>query len=290
ASLLPLPSTEGMEKMPFVEIEDREYVDGEMAVDQAAPTSPASRPSMVQPTPPTPPKPTPPKPTPLKPKPPAPEPAPPTQLVAAATMPPPPEVSDPGFSDMLDVIETRPPGEPRRLEMTEEAPEVVGEAPPERPLEARQEKAQENPREPVPQQQPAPDTMPSQGIDGFTPHTRKTSIRGTISNRGRASVSAAETPLGRYKAAVGHAIEKLWHRYRVDNADFVVYGNLQLRFQVDRYGNPRNVEIIKNEANAIMADFTLSAILEADIPAMPEEILDILEDESLEVIYDVIIY
>ena len=47
---------------------------------------------------------------------------------------------------------------------------------------------------------------------------------------------------------------------------------------------------MKNDANAIMVDFTLSAILEADIPPMPAEILDILEDETLDVTYDVIIY
>ena len=41
---------------------------------------------------------------------------------------------------------------------------------------------------------------------------RKTKVVGTISNRGKSSVNAAETPLGRYTRQVVSTVEKNWHR------------------------------------------------------------------------------
>ncbi len=198
------------------------------------------------------------------------------------------ELEEKSFSDRLDSIEVAKVEQDReRLEGDDVPAKMVEESPTEQVSEVSPEATQ------MPQVMPAEPISPVQSsasTPGFRPETRATSMRGTISNRGRPSVAAFESPLGRYKAEVSRAIEKLWHRFRQDRAEFVVYGSIKLEFKVDRHGNPRNLKILHNDANAIMVDFTLSAILKADIPPMPEEILDILDNETLEVTYDVIIY
>jgi hypothetical protein len=198
------------------------------------------------------------------------------------------QMEERSFSDRLDSVDVAKVETDReRLEGDDLPTKMVEEAPSERVSEDSPEATQ------MPQVMPAEPISPvepSRATPGFRPETRATSMRGSISNRGRPSLDAAESPLGRYKADVSRAIEKLWHRFRQDRAEFVVYGSIKLEFKVDRYGKPRNLKIIKNDANAIMVDFTLSAILKADIPPMPEEILDILDNETLDVTYDVIIY
>ena len=96
--------------------------------------------------------------------------------------------------------------------------------------------------------------------------------------------------MGRYKKEVTQAVERQWHRYREQNADFVTYGTLKVKFRVDKKGTPRNLKLIKNDANSVMAEFTLRAVLDADIPEMPEEVSSMLGSSGLEISYDVIVY
>ncbi len=48
---------------------------------------------------------------------------------------------------------------------------------------------------------------------GFQPERRVTRLTGGITNRGRASVDAIGTPLGRYKKAISDAIGSRWYYY-----------------------------------------------------------------------------
>ncbi len=282
-----LPSQEGVENLPVMELETRNWVDGEKSND--APASAASA-AGADATPPaaalamlTPPS----LPSPLLPRPEATV-QPLEQGGENAVSPRESEAVVKSFSDALDTVEVPKAAEDKKRVEGEDLPAKKLEGVPEDSAsEDAAEVAQISevmPAEPMVQKQP------SAGTPGFRPETHATSMRGTISNRGRASIDAAESPLGRYKAQVSSEIEKLWHRFRQDRAEFVVYGSIQLEFKVDRYGKPRNLKILRNDANAIMVDFSLSAILEANIPPMPEEILDILDNETLEVTYDVIIY
>jgi len=115
-------------------------------------------------------------------------------------------------------------------------------------------------------------------------------VSGTISNRGKAALNVEESELGKYKKAVTQAIERKWHRYRQNYADFVTYGSLRLKFKVNERGTPVNLKIAKNNSNAIMTEFTLKSILDADIPPMPKKIKELLRGRGLEITYDVIIY
>lgn len=134
--------------------------------------------------------------------------------------------------------------------------------------------------------------VPKFDKDTFSPFTRTSKVKGTINNRGEAAVNAAETPMGRYMRAVTASVEKKWHLYRRQNADAVTFGNLKLRFFVTKDGKPEDMEVLSkpDEADVRMADFTLRAIKDAEIPPIPKDLLPMLEGERVEIEYDVLIY
>jgi outer membrane biosynthesis protein TonB len=282
-----LPSQEGMEDLPFKELENREYVDGEELNERAGmpPTQAAAA------------------------VPPAPM-APPMELIdiqepadkegeaegTSDDLPAPTPLRERSFADALDIIDAGAPREGDAMRETqgrvdEEMETDLSEADAAQRAAEKPMVQEQAPATPAPPQAPAPETMPNPGDQGFRPHTRATTMRGSLSNTGKsASVLAEESPLGRYKQTVSTAIGKLWHRYRQDNMDFVVFGSLKLEFKVDRNGNPQGLRVTDNDANEIMANFSMRAVMDADIPPMPEEIIGILDDGMLEVTYDVIIY
>ena len=104
------------------------------------------------------------------------------------------------------------------------------------------------------------------------------------------SFDVESSAMGKYKKAVTDAVERQWHRYREKNLDYVTYGTLKVKFRVDKSGKPRNLKLVKNDANAVMAEFTLRGVLDAEIPEMPEEVASMLGPSGLEISYDVIVY
>lgn len=126
--------------------------------------------------------------------------------------------------------------------------------------------------------------------DGFSPFERQNRTNGTLSNLGQNAVDAEESAAGKYEAAVRAAVARQWHRYRVEHGDFVTYGFLKLRCRVDRHGDVHDLKVIENKANAVLTDFSLRAILDADVPPMPEEVAREYGPKGLELNYDVIIY
>ena len=101
-------------------------------------------------------------------------------------------------------------------------------------------------------------------------------------------VEASE--LGKYKKTVTQAIERKWHRYRQNYADYATFGSLRLKFKVNGSGKPINLKTVRNNSNAIMTEFTLKSVIDADIPPMPKKINELLKGRGLEITYDVIIY
>ncbi len=136
-----------------------------------------------------------------------------------------------------------------------------------------------------------PTPKPPSTDPAFNPHTRAREMTGDAANIGDTPAFDVEaSALGRYKKEVTQAVERQWHRYRERNLDFVTYGTLKVKFRVDKNGKPRNLKLVKNDSNAVMAEFTLRAVLDADIPEMPEEVASMLGSSGLEIFYDVIVY
>lgn len=152
----------------------------------------------------------------------------------------------------------------------------------------------------IPQNVPQPNSVPSPAINptavqnetpAFMPEMIQTRVKGTLSNeKANAAVAAEKTPLGIYKRAVTDAIGRTWHRYRVDNADFVEWGTMKISFRVDRNGKVKDLKLVENKANTVMAEFSLKAILDADIPKMPDGIADILGSRGLAMDYDIFVH
>ncbi len=292
-----MPTQEGID-LPTRELADRDYKDGEIKEDGATP-----EPLIM---PPAEPAPAAPPPSPMVASvepapPPAPDPPPPVEV--AKTEPVTPleaMMRERDESDMARITTDRLPLEVRTAE-TPDKPEEPNpnEPPPPQPpapdtppvVEMRQPEADSIPRA-VPVPDPVTRTAGPRDAESFSPFTRTSKARGTLSNRGETAVNAAETPVGRYMRTVTGAVEKKWHTLRRRHADAVTFGNLKLRFYVLPDGNvvPPTILSDPKSADPRMVDFTLRAILEAEIPPIPQDLLPLLEGRRLEVEYDVLIY
>ena len=120
---------------------------------------------------------------------------------------------------------------------------------------------------------------------GYQPQTRITRIRGNISNRGRSSVNASATPLGRYKKQLSDAIGSRWYYYVNDQIGLLNVGTLDVRFVVRESGKVERVEVVRNSSNESFAACSVRAIMEAEIPPIPQEIVPMLEGGRIEIEY-----
>ena len=60
--------------------------------------------------------------------------------------------------------------------------------------------------------------------------------------------------------------------------------------RVDRQGNPKGMRIVRNDTSAVTAEFTVKAILDAEIPPMPADVAALLGERGLEIDYRVLLY
>jgi hypothetical protein len=127
-------------------------------------------------------------------------------------------------------------------------------------------------------------------VEGYTRERIQSRSNGTVSNTGENAVDAEETPIGNYKKQVHDAIGKMWYRYLGRNKGNVTWGVLKLEMRVDKYGKIHNLRVVKNEANTLMVEFSLKAVMDAEIPSMPKEVSDILGVGGLDLDYEFIIY
>ena len=128
------------------------------------------------------------------------------------------------------------------------------------------------PAPPVAGLPPSPDRPPSPEA-AHAAGTLKSKLLGTITNKGPASLAAAGTPDGKFSQAMYGAIEKHWRPRLKKLASFVGAGAVQIveiEFEIDRTGRISNVKLVNpDEANPVMQDCALSAVLDAKIPAPP---------------------
>jgi TonB family protein len=120
---------------------------------------------------------------------------------------------------------------------------------------------------------------------GYQPQTRVTRIRGNISNRGRSAVSATATPLGRYKRMLSDAIGSRWYFYVTEQMGLLNVGTMEVRFIVRESGKVERVQVLRNSSNESFASCTVRAIMEAEIPPIPKELVPMLEGGRIEIEY-----
>jgi TonB family protein len=120
---------------------------------------------------------------------------------------------------------------------------------------------------------------------GYQPQTRITRIRGNISNRGRSAVSATATPLGRYKKMLSDAVGSRWYFYVSDQMGLLNVGTVEVRFVVRQSGKVERVQVLRNSSNESFAACTVRAIMEAEIPPIPKDLVPMLESGRIEIEY-----
>ena len=122
---------------------------------------------------------------------------------------------------------------------------------------------------------------------GFKGYQRKAAIVGSISRTGRSALDVVDSPLGRYQANISRAVEQEWQRNCVRHRDFITPGFLTVRFFVEPTGKVRTVQFVGTmETGEVQKGFTLSAIRDAKIPAMPAAVKKDFDKEPLELIFN----
>jgi outer membrane biosynthesis protein TonB len=141
---------------------------------------------------------------------------------------------------------------------------------------------------PTPKPTPAPKAKttprPSQSSEaGFQPETRVTRLRGNVSNRGKASLEANATPLGRYKKQVSDAIGSRWYYYVNSQMGLLNIGTVDIRFTVTPEGKIKSPQVLSNSSNESFASVSLASVVQAEIPPMPPEVAKLIENGRLEI-------
>jgi len=143
------------------------------------------------------------------------------------------------------------------------------------------------PPKPTPEKKPAPERTARPASPGaYQPETRITRLRGNISNtRSRASVEARSTPLGRYKKQVADAIGSRWYYHVNSQMGLLNIGTVEVRFQVLPDGSVKAPRVLTNSSNESFASVSLAAVIQAEIPPIPPELVALLENGRLEIDY-----
>lgn len=183
-----------------------------------------------------------------------------------------------------ETVATKPGPKPELAfrDSAAETPELA--APPE-PLSEPPGLLEQPPRlEPSPPPPPPPPASrpPARRAPDRTAETayrsgqRKTKSLGTISNRADASsVDAQATPEGRFGKVLHSIIEKNWHRRRLSLGGLVNRGMVTVEFDVDRHGRISNVRLANpGEANPVMEDCALTAVIHSKLPPPPPELIE----------------
>ncbi len=85
-------------------------------------------------------------------------------------------------------------------------------------------------------------------------------------------------------------MQRSWHLARIARGDFAKYGSLKVRFWIERSGKIVDLKVLRNDADPVMVDFSISGIRDADLPPVPGELIDQTQDGRMEFDYEIIIY
>lgn len=198
------------------------------------------------------------------------------------------------------VKSTPAPAEPQVAETPEKVkptrdPLLEGDQNVERPKLAEEEikptvaKQTQAPAEQKPEQKPAELPKPKQNPQdpGFRGNQEKTKLSGSISRKGRSALNVANTPMGRYQAALSRAVEAEWHKNCTKYRDFITPGILTVRFVIAPDGGVRSISVVEMvDAGEVQKGFTLGSIRQAKIPPIPADLKAELEGDPIELIYN----
>ena len=153
----------------------------------------------------------------------------------------------------------------------------------------REKKQQPKPAEKVLEtmpEKPAAKAQEAASQDGgFAPKATKTRIAGVMSAGGKGSLNVADTPAGRYEAALLKKLESAWQMENINNRSLLAPGNVTLYFVVDQNGKvSRQKRISMVGASGTQWGMILRAVDMIAIPKMPQAVIKDLDGDALELI------
>lgn len=134
---------------------------------------------------------------------------------------------------------------------------------------------------PPPKSQSTP-TRPQQPKSAYRAQKQQTRLSGAITNRGKSSINAVGTPLGRYQKQLYDAVGSRWYYYVGRDRDLVSIGTARLVFSVDRSGHVTNLKVVDNSSNESFANVCLQSVLEVQLPPIPDDVADTLPAQGLD--------
>ena len=130
--------------------------------------------------------------------------------------------------------------------------------------------------------QPPPPAVPA-ARPSYRPMTRATRLSGSIDSRGKASVSALATPLGRYRKAISDAVGSSWYYHIGSRMDMFSLGSIKVLFTIEKDGKARNPRVLSNTSNESFEIVTIESIRAAEIPPIPPDVLPVLDGGRIEI-------
>jgi formylglycine-generating enzyme required for sulfatase activity len=111
-------------------------------------------------------------------------------------------------------------------------------------------------------------------------------------NDGAKAVQDDATPLGRYMRQVTGAVERKWHLYVRLAKDSVNFGRVRFCFYVDPAGTPQDLTMLSEARDTPprLRELTLRAILDAQIPPIPPDLMPTLDDGRVKIEYEAMVY
>jgi outer membrane biosynthesis protein TonB len=143
---------------------------------------------------------------------------------------------------------------------------------------------------PTPPPRTVPAQVPQTAPSRYRPQAEPTRIIGGISNRGKTSVASLATPLGRYRKKIEDAIGSRWYHYVQARMELLNVGTVRLKFLIRADGTVSGLSVLTNTANEAFATCCAQAVTDAEMPAIPPELAETLENNELEVEYSFVLY
>jgi hypothetical protein len=133
------------------------------------------------------------------------------------------------------------------------------------------------------QRPPAPPGEP-----GTQREMEQTHIDGGINRPGRPAVDAVETPFGRYHRQLSNLIGSRWKLYLQDHPKDV--GEVTIVVKLDPSGHVTATKVVQNHSLDDLAELSTRAIMESDLPPVPDDLAPMLRDGKLEISFNFNVY
>jgi hypothetical protein len=140
------------------------------------------------------------------------------------------------------------------------------------------------------QSHPVPPSPPTPSLS--EPSTQRPTVRthidGGITAPGAPAVDAVETPFGRYHRKLSNLIGSRWQLYLQEHPKDV--GDVTILVKLDTSGRVSATRVIANHSMDDLAELSTRAIIESDLPPVPDDLAPMLRDGKLEITFNFNVY